>query len=135
MNRWRAAGTGLAGLGLADSLYLLAEYLNTQATLYCPTIGIVNCATVTSSEYSRFLGIPVALLGTLWFIAMMFLFVINSASPNHLLLLPLWMVGVVFAGYLIFVELFLLHAICPYCTLAHVTGMVLGAPSIKLTLA
>jgi uncharacterized membrane protein len=133
LNGWRAMGIGLAGLGLADSSYLLAEFLSGQFTLYCPSIGIVNCAAVTSSEYSRFLGVPVALLAVIWFITMASLFVINSASLNHLLI-PLWVVGVVFAGYLIFVEFFLLHAICPYCTVAHATGMVLGAPSIKLML-
>jgi uncharacterized membrane protein len=135
LNGWRAAGIGLAGVGLADSSYLLAEFLSGQVALYsCPNIGVVNCAAVTSSGYSRFLGVPVALLAVIWFITMASLFVINSASLNPLLT-PLWVVGVVFAGYLIFVELFLLHAICPYCTLAHATGMVLGAPSIKLMLA
>ncbi len=134
MKGWRAVGIGLAGAGVADSLYLLAEALNAQVTLYCPTIGIVNCVAVTSSEYSRFLGVPVALLAVFWFITMMSLFIINSGSLNHLLL-PLWVVGLVFVGYLIFVELFLLHAICPYCTLAHAAGILLGAPSIRLALA
>ena len=134
MNNWRGAGTGLAIVGLVDSLYLLAEYLSARVTLYCPTVGIVNCAAVTSSEYSRFLGIPVALLGTLWFIAMLLLLGINSQSLS-IVLFPLWVVGVIFAGYLIFAELFLLHAVCPYCTLAHLTGLLLGVPVTKLVLA
>ena len=56
---WSAAAVlSLAGLGLAT--YLSVIHLS-GADLACGVSG--GCGAVTTSEYSRFLGMPVALLG------------------------------------------------------------------------
>lgn len=133
MKRWRAVGLVLSLIGLVDAIYLLSEELNPQIPLYCPTTGVVNCGSVTTSAYSHFLGIPVALLGVLFFAAMLVLIAIDNPILDYLLV-PLWASGVAFAGYLIYVEIVVLGAICPYCTLAHGLAMLLAVPAIKLTL-
>ena len=133
MVRWRTLALVLAGLGIVDGLYLSVDSIDAKIPLICPSGGIVNCGTVTGSSYSRFLGIPVALLGTLWFVTMFVLVYVDRPSLS-LILPPLWIAGVAFAGYLIFTELFVLHAICPYCTLAHILAVLLGLPAIKIAL-
>jgi uncharacterized membrane protein len=130
---WRRIGLVLGAIGLADSLYLVVNSFDESVPLACPTTGVINCGTVTSSAYGKILGIPVAVLGFLWFVIMITLIFVNRPSYS-ILLVPLWVAGIAFTGYLIFVELSVLHAICLYCTLAHVTAIVLGAPAIKLAL-
>jgi uncharacterized membrane protein len=134
LTQWRNVGLVVAVIGFVDALYLTAESLNTQIPLYCPSGGIVNCATVTSSTFSRFAGIPVAVLGATWFGLILLVFAINNESLNYALI-PLWALAVVGDGYLIFIELFVVHAICPYCTLAHALGISLIIPAAKLVFA
>ena len=133
MTRWRSVGLAMALVGLIDGIYLTVDSLNPQVPLYCPSGGIINCVTLTSSAYSRFGGIPVAILGATWFALVLVIIALNRPSLNYALI-PLWAIAVVFAGYLIFTELFVLHAICPYCTLAHVLGITLVVPIAKLLL-
>lgn len=133
MNRWRAAGLALGVAGLVDAAYLTSESLNPSIPLYCPSSGLINCGTVTSSVYSHMAGIPVAVLGLAWFAVALAIVGLNKPSLNYLLL-PLWAAGVAFAGYLIFAEVFLLHAICPYCTFAHIVAILMGLPFAKMVL-
>ena len=125
---------GMALAGLADSLYLTGESLSSQIPLYCPSQGILNCASVTSSSFSRFAGVPVASLGAVWFGLMALLFWANRESLNYALI-PLWVMSAIGVSYLVFVELVVLHAICPYCTVAHALGLALVVPAVKVTLA
>jgi uncharacterized membrane protein len=132
MNRWRAAALALAAVGLVDALYLSLESLS-GGTPYCVAFSVINCGSVTGSIYNHVGPIPVSLLGLAWFAAAFLVLGLDNRSLN-LLLIPLWAVGVAFAGYLIFVEAFLLHAVCPYCTVAHVVAIVLGLPFVKIAL-
>ncbi len=131
---WRKVGVGLAGVGLVDGVYLLSESLDSKIPIYCPSKGVIDCGPLLSSSYSKIGGVPVALLGTLFFASMLAIFLLNNETLNYLLL-PLWASGVAFAAYLIFIEVFVVHAICPYCTVAHVIAVLLGAPAIKVVLS
>ena len=134
MNRWRNIGLALGLVGIVDGIYLASESINPNVPLICPSFGILNCGAVTSSTFSRFAGIPVAFLGLGWFVIMVGIIAVNKPTLNYALI-PLWLLGVVGVGYLVFIEQFVLHAICPYCTLAHILGLVMGAPAFKLALA
>ncbi len=119
--------------GLSVSLYLVLEAFFSSIPLYCPSGGLFNCGAVTSSSYSRIFGIPVALMGFLWFAVILALAAARPASIG-LILLPIWGVGMVFVGYLVYIELLVLHAVCVYCTAAHILGALLGIPIVKLSL-
>lgn len=134
MDRWRAAIIVIGAVGLADAAYLSADVLSPQAVLYCPTTGIVNCITVTQSAYSEFLGVKVAYLGLAWFAAVIALTLLANRVPPEYALLPLWGLGVVFVLYLVLLEIFVLNAVCVYCTVAHALALVLGLPIIKVAL-
>ena len=121
-----------SAVALVDAAYLLAESLDASVPLYCPSSGAFNCGLVTSCVYSRFAGVPVALLGALFFVAMLAVFAVDNPSLNYVLM-PAWAIGVIFVGYLVYAEVFALHAICLYCTIDHVFALLLGVPAVKLT--
>lgn len=123
----------LSLVGVADSTYLTIDSFAKISPL-CPTIGVINCEKVTQSPYSHPFGIPVALLGLLWFVAMLGLSVWRPSFAVYLML-PLWLAGIIMVGYLVCVEAFLLHAICLYCTLAHVCTALMVIPVVSLTLS
>jgi uncharacterized membrane protein len=120
---------GLALAGLAVSLYLTIEHYTASTTLACPETGVVNCVKVTTSAQSIFLGIPVALLGLLYFAAMCVLVspqLWRAKNENiERVRLGAAAVGVVMAIYLIGVELFSLNAICLWCTAVHAIAFAL----------
>jgi uncharacterized membrane protein len=119
----------VAGLGL--SVYLTIEHFTASTTLACPDTGALNCLKVTTSQQSAVFGIPVAVLGLVYFAAML------VASLPALWRSPLpWIrygrlalaaVGVLFVFYLVFAELFTLDAICLWCTAVHVLAVALFA--------
>jgi uncharacterized membrane protein len=113
----------LSVAGVAVAAYLTYEHFTAGTTLACPDTGVVNCLKVTSSQYSKLFGIPVALLGLLFFVGMTALSLPplwRTASPwPSRLRLAAVVVGVVFVCYLIWAELFQIDAICLWCTVVH----------------
>jgi uncharacterized membrane protein len=121
----------LSLIGLAVSAYLTIEHYTTTALLSCPDTGAINCVKVTSSTYSKVAGIPVALLGLLFYVAMAVL-----CSPKVWRMSQRWLttvrlaaagLGVLFILYLIWAELFKIQAICLWCTSVHVVTVALFA--------
>ena len=134
---WATLVVSIAGLAVAA--YLTYEHFTAGTTLACPETGVVNCAKVTSSQYSKVFGIPVALLGLLFFVGMTALSVppmwrTSSPWPARLRLVGV-LTGVVFVCYLIWAELFQINAICLWCTVVHALTLVLfGLVIIRLAL-
>jgi uncharacterized membrane protein len=113
--RWSA----LFGIfGLSISLYLtIVHYAHGGVPLACAAGGLVNCEQVTSSAESMIGRVPVAALGVMWFAVLLGL--LASARGNALRLA--WTaIGVAFVFYLVYAELFLIGAICLWCTAVHV---------------
>lgn len=119
----------LAGAGV--SAYLTFEHYTTSTTLACPNRGVLNCVKVTSSPESKLAGIPVALLGLLFFLGMIGLCLPpawrSRSSLVHRLRLAGSVAGVAMVVYLVYVELFVLDAICVWCTGAHALALALFA--------
>lgn len=121
----------LALAGLAVSIYLTVAHYGAPELLVCAENSVVDCASVTSSEQSKLLGIPVADLGTAFF-AFLTLLCLPQAwrSTNP------WIgwtrlasvgVGVLMVVYLIAAEVFLIGKICLWCTVVHVITLALAA--------
>lgn len=127
---WFIALSGLLCLvGIAVSAYLTYAHYTTAAVLACSDRGLVNCAKVTTSSYSRIFGLPVADMGLAYFFAMAAL-----CSPrawrsarrgvrDFRVLLAL--IGVGLAIWLVYVELFRLDAVCLYCSIVHAVTVLL----------
>jgi uncharacterized membrane protein len=121
--------TGLATVGLLLSAYLTVEHLTAPGSLACPATAAVNCARVTTSEQSTLFGVPVALLGVGFFVAMMLLclpWTWRLPDPRvEWGRIGLAVTGVAFVLYLVYAELFLLDTICLWCTAVHILTLAL----------
>jgi uncharacterized membrane protein len=124
---WLTLAVSVAGVLV--SAYLTYEHFTAGTTLACPETGVVNCFKVISSQYSKLFGIPVALLGLLFFLGMLALSLpplwrTTSPWPDRLRLAGV-VVGVVMVCYLIWAELFRINAICLWCTVVHALTLIL----------
>jgi uncharacterized membrane protein len=117
----------LAIAGVAISTYLTIQHFDAGVTLACPASATINCEKVTTSEYSKLAGIPVALLGLLFFVAMAATFVPFVARWPRIDQARLFasMLGICFVLYLVWAELFRIDAICLWCTGVHVLTLLL----------
>ena len=108
----------LAILGIGIAIYL--SYIEiTSATAVCGPIG--HCNVVQASPYAKILGIPVAVLGLINYVALIVLWLGARAKNaaiagwSAVLMLALTVFGVLFSIYLTYVELILIHAVCAWC--------------------
>jgi len=106
---------GLAAAGLAIALYLSANALAGTAAACLPGGG---CEAVAQSEYSHWLGIPVAFFGILFSGVLLSLVMAWWRTGDRRLLVAGYaqgLFGVVIVLYLRYLELFIIGAICPWC--------------------
>ena len=127
--RWQPIATlvlSVAGLGIAT--YLTITHFD-KVALVCSDNGAINCTKVTTSPQSVIFGIPVAMLGLAFFIPMIALCLpVSWRSADrriHLARLVLSVTGVGMILYLITAELFIIKAICLWCSGVHVITFVL----------
>jgi uncharacterized membrane protein len=118
----RRLSLGLAVVALGASVYLTVAHYTSPQVLACSASGRVNCEAVTTSAQSSFVGIPVAVLGLVWSLAMVGL---TLPSADRWDRAPLARrvatgLGMGFVLWLVYAELFLIGAICLWCTLVHV---------------
>jgi uncharacterized membrane protein len=128
--RWAVATTFLLSVaGLGISLYLTIAHFAGTSVPACSGTGVVNCALVTTSPQSYFLGMPVAVLGLAHYVVTT---AINSPwawrAPWRLLAiarLALAFVGFGFIAWLIYAEFVIINHICLWCTAVHVVTVAL----------
>jgi uncharacterized membrane protein len=118
----------LGAAGLLISAYLVAtHYFAEEVPLACSTGGIVDCEQVTNSAESMVGPMPVAVLGLVWFAVFLGLLALRSWLPGQALLAQVvWTsVGLLTVFYLVYAELFLIGALCLWCTAIHAIVVVL----------
>lgn len=121
--------TLLVLVGLVVAGYL-AYIETTQSLAVCGPVG--DCNTVQASDYATILGIPIAILGLINYIAVGLLWFMQNRvrEEQHQLvwlgLMGLTFVGTIFSIYLTALEIFIIRAICAWClTSAVVTALLL----------
>jgi uncharacterized membrane protein len=111
-----AALVALAGLFVA--LYLSLYKLGYIGTLVCK---VGSCETVQTSRWAALFGVPVAVWGVLFYVAVLAVALagLSGALADSRRLSELMAVmtgaGVLFSLWLTYLELFVIHAICLYC--------------------
>lgn len=105
----------ISAVGFLDAAYLTDKHFKHEA----PTCTVLEgCDTVTGSDFATMFGIiPVALLGvfyyaTIWFLASMALSK-KEIAFDALKIVPI--AGLVASVYFVYLQLFVIHAICLYC--------------------
>ena|SRR5688572_7800980 len=120
------AALALGGVGLAT--YLAMYKLGLIGTLSC---SIGECETVNLSKWATLWGIPVAVWGLGFYVSLFLVALagttdrfVNEAWVSHVMLaMTAW--GVLFSGWLTYLELAVINAICMFCVISAILVTVL----------
>jgi uncharacterized membrane protein len=133
MDKWLyRSSVALAILGMLVSIYMTI-YKLTENPNMC--LGNGGCSVVNSSKYAEVYGIPVAVIGIGGYAAILLLLWLEPRFPfltenGTLIVFGLALIGFLFTVYLIYVELALIHALCPFCVTSQITMTILFALSV-----
>ncbi len=115
---WWWVFTVLSFLGVADALYLTVSHF-TNTEVLCSLLE--GCDVVLSGPYSIFFGVPVSLIGVLYYILLFFggLFILSSLKTHlHKYILSVPLLGFVATLYFVYLQLFVIGEICLYCMIS-----------------
>lgn len=105
----------VALLGFLDASYLTIKHY-AQSSVTC---GLTQgCEIVTTSAYSQILGVPVALLGSLYYLTLIVLLIAYMDRKHAWLLRTASLftcLGLLASVYFVSVQAFVLGAWCQYC--------------------
>jgi uncharacterized membrane protein len=115
--RIRQIMIALTIIGLLVSIYMTIYKLTDNDSM---CIGNSGCSVVNASRYSEVNGIPVALIGVGGYLAILAILFLDQRpgffrENGTMILFGLSLVGFLFTLYLIFVEIVLIRALCPFC--------------------
>ena len=104
-------------VGLLVSIYMTIYKITSNDSM---CIGSGDCKTVNASRYAEVYGIPVAVLGVAGYSAILAVLLLGQRpgflqQNGSLLFFGLSLTGFLFTLYLIFVEVALIKAYCPFC--------------------
>jgi uncharacterized membrane protein len=133
MDKWLyRSSLALAVLGLLVSIYMTIFKLTENPNM---CLGNGGCSTVNSSRYAEINGIPVAVIGVGGYLAILLLLVLEQRIPfltenGPMIVFGLALFGFLFTLYLIYVEVALIHALCPFCVTSQITMTILFVLSV-----
>lgn len=113
----------IALIGLFVAMYLYLYKIGIVGSLACKIGG---CEKVNTSSWATFLGVPVALWGVGYYVALFGTAFVGTTERFaedrriSLALVALTGWGVLYSGYLTYLELAVIHAICQYCVVSAV---------------
>mgnify|MGYP001566510994 CR=1 FL=1 len=115
----------LALVGFTDSAFLLAKRISGAPI---PCFITSGCDTVSKSPYSVLFGVPLSLLGVIFYLIIGFLALLYIDTKNILVarLIPLaTMLGFLSSAYFIYVQKFKIGAFCIYCIISAIVSTLL----------
>lgn len=130
----------LAVVGFADATYLTVEHFANAI----PPCTIHGCETVLSSAYSYIFGIPVALLGSLYYFVLLVIYLLYFEAKDVRALnfaLHLSVLGLICDIWFVSLQAFIIHAWCQYCLLSAAVSTAIfvlsywslfGSPKVRL---
>jgi uncharacterized membrane protein len=132
LSRIESTLIALAIIGLLVSVYMTIYKITSNDNM---CIGSKDCSVVNASRYSELYGIPVAVFGVLGYAAILavLLFERNPGFFNQngtMLLFGISLTGFLFTLYLIYLEIALIKAYCPFCIASQATMTVIFILSV-----
>jgi uncharacterized membrane protein len=124
MNKWLyRSSVALSILGLLVSIYMTIYKITSNDSM---CLGSGDCSAVNSSKYSEVNGIPVAVFGMIGYLAILAVLYFENKNGffkqnGTLMIFGMALTGFLFTVWLIYVELVLLKAICPFCVTSQVS--------------
>lgn len=131
LNKWFAIAILVLSIaGVVDSSYLLVKHY-THSAVNCSIFS--DCDVVTSSAYSTIMGIPVALLGIIFYVIVFAFALILLKSKSRKYSISFFSIsstGFLVSMGLVYVQAFILNAFCFYCLISASLSTVLFILSI-----
>jgi uncharacterized membrane protein len=121
--RLTMAGVALISVGISSYL-LQAHYAGTPVV--CSNSG---CETVAQSTYSEIFGVPVALLGLIGSLAIL-ASLLRGDVYGRAAGVGLTLSGLLFAVYLLLLQLFVIDAVCEWCVANDVLLAILACLAV-----
>jgi uncharacterized membrane protein len=126
MKKIPAAFLIAAVIGVGVAIYTAYEYITGQFSSACTISSSISCAGVAASGHTSLFGIPFWSTGLVWFPLLLVLGLITSKfgarAVNSEILLPILMIGNAFTIYLWYLELAVIHIICPFCVSLYIVN-------------
>jgi len=113
----------LAFIGVFVSTYLTLYKFGYVGSLQC---AVGSCETVNTSRWATFFGLPVAAWGLGFYVATLALVMLGiqeryaDSRGVSIALVAMTGWGVVFSGWLTYLELFVIDAICMWCVISAI---------------
>lgn len=123
----------LSAIGLAISVYMTIYKIWNNDSL---CLGSGDCSTVNASPYSEIYGIPVAAVGVLGYLAILVLLLMETrgskffAANGPLAVFGLSVGGFAFTVYLVYLEIYIIKALCPFCVASQAIMTILFVLSL-----
>jgi uncharacterized membrane protein len=122
----------LAIIGLLVSIYMTIYKITSNDNM---CIGSKDCSIVNASKYSEVNGIPVAVVGVIGYVAILAVLWLERKpgffkTNGTMILFGLSLTGFLFTIWLIYVEIALLKALCPFCVTSQVAMTIIFILSV-----
>ena len=122
-NRLTQVTVALTIIGLLVSIYMTI-YKVTSNDNMC--VGSQDCSVVNASKYSEVNGIPVAVVGAIGYTALLGILWLERKpgvfkDNGSMIFFGISLIGFFFTLWLIYVEIALLKAYCPFCITSQVS--------------
>jgi len=113
----------LAVLGLLVSIYMTIYKLTGNNNM---CLGSGDCSTVNASRYASVNGIPVGLIGVFGYASIIAIHWLEQKNEffkanGSMIFFGISLIGFFFTLWLVYVEVALLKAYCPFCITSQVT--------------
>lgn len=111
-------------IGFADATYLTVEHYQN----IIPPCTIGGCELVLTSQYAKVIGIPVSLLGAIYyFVILISLFIFIDTKKEIYLRMPLLIsiFGLIASIWFSYLQIFVIKAFCPYCAVSGSVSLVI----------
>ena len=123
----------IAAIGFIDATYLTINHFQNGT----PPCFIGSCEVVLTSAYSVMFGVPVALLGGLYYLFILICLGVYIESQTAIrknraltIGLSVSIIGLGMSLYFLYVQAFVLHAFCQYCLASALTSTLLFIVSV-----
>jgi uncharacterized membrane protein len=124
------------GVGVIVSIFAALEFYDASLRTLCSVNSYLSCGTVDTSGLTNLLDIPDYLWGIGGFVLILLLAALAEQLPRDrrraYALLGVTTFGVAIALYFLYVELALIHALCPVCVGAYLMGGIAWVGAIGL---
>jgi uncharacterized membrane protein len=119
-------------IGLLVSIYMTIFKITSNENM---CVGSKDCSIVNASRYSEVNGIPVAVIGVAGYTALLAALLLERNNGffkqnGSMIFFGLAVTGFLFTIYLIFVEIALIKAYCPFCIASQVSMTIIFILSV-----